>query len=138
MFRKWFSKSDSEGKRPWRPMALGAQADGSLGLIKAVQAGDLKTVTELVEAGVNLRQQDERGATALHHAVCGHYEIAEFLLSRGVNTEVTDCDRLTPLHVAFLRQDRSMMELLVKHGADFDKPLPDGRTLATVAREWHE
>ena len=97
-------------------------------LVKAVQSGDLDRVWQLVEAGADLEQRDERGSTAIHYAACGQYRIAECLLARGADIEATDCDGLTPLHVAFLRGDRTMLELLMKHGANINKPLPDGRT----------
>ena len=97
-------------------------------LVKAVQSGDLDRVRQLVEAGADLEQKDERGSTAIHYAACDQYHIAEYLLSKGADIEATDCDGLTPVNVAFLRGDRTMLELLVKHGANINKPLPDGRT----------
>jgi hypothetical protein len=53
-------------------------------LFSAVKAGDLGTVTRLINAGfnVNTRSESDGGATALFLAVrCGHLPIVRFLLS---------------------------------------------------------
>ena len=96
-------------------------------LFTAVQKKDLDAVIRLVKSGTDINQRDETGSTALHHAVCGQYRIAEFLLANGADTEIADGYGLTPLHVAFLRGDEVTYALLINHGADAGRRLPDGR-----------
>ncbi len=138
MFHKWFPEPGRDSPAAKPPAGQDRQASSRTALVQAAQKGDLTAVMELVRTGMDLKQRDERGGTALHYATCGHYPAAEFLLTSGADTEATDDDGLTPLHVAFLRHDRNMMELLVKHGADIHKPLPDGRTIAEVVRDWQK
>jgi len=126
IFRRWFSRHVSKSSE--QPAPRVQQLKPLPELVKALQSGDLDRVRQLVETGADLEQRDERGSTAIHYAACGQYHIAEYLLAKGADIEATDCDGLTPLHVAFLRGDRTMLELLVKHGANINKPLPDGRT----------
>ena len=126
IFGRWFPRHVSKSAE--QPGPRDHQVSRLPELVKAVQSGDLDRVRQLVDSGADLDQKDERGSTAIHYAACGQYLIAEFLLSRGADIEATDCDGLTPLHVAFLRGNSTMVKLLVKYGANINKPLPNGRT----------
>jgi len=58
------------------------------------------------------------GITPLHVAVVkSHHQIAIRLIAAGANVNAKDNDNETPLHVATMISNKSMVELLKKHGA---------------------
>lgn len=63
-----------------------------------------------------MNTQDFAGNTALHLAES--FDIAEILLSNGINPNIPNCDGLCALHLAVKRQDFSFIRSLLSHGAD--------------------
>ena len=61
-------------------------------LLAAIRANDFGTMRELVSDDLGLlRETDDEGATALHHAaLAGHVDIVRFLLECDANAEVRD------------------------------------------------
>lgn len=71
-------------------------------------------------ADVNHRSSDY-GDTLLHIAVrFGNHAMADWLITRGMDVNVRDCERRTPLHDATLADSAGMVELLLEHHADAD------------------
>lgn len=89
---------------------------------RAVEAGDLVRVTELLDANAELvaaPDDDQYSYLPLHTAAAGgHIEIARLLLARGAAVDGYDSDRSTPLHVAAVRRQPEMVSLLLTAGAD--------------------
>jgi glycerophosphodiester phosphodiesterase len=88
----------------------------------------------LVDAGVDINWQDETGETALHIAArFGHEECARILLE-GINDQKADFELTensfawTPLHVAAVDGNLSVVRLLIASGADINKPDASGWT----------
>ena len=53
-------------------------------LLAAAEAGDLASVTRLVEAGANVNARSEEGFTVLVHAISGyHREVIQYLVQKG-------------------------------------------------------
>ena len=53
-------------------------------LLAAAEAGDIKSVTRLVEAGANVNARSEDGFTVLVHAISGyHREVIQYLVGKG-------------------------------------------------------
>ena len=53
-------------------------------LLAAAEAGDLASVTRLVEAGANVNARSEDGFTVLVHAISGyHREVIQYLVQKG-------------------------------------------------------
>ena len=53
-------------------------------LLAAAEAGDLSSVTRLVEAGANVNARSEDGFTVLVHAISGdHREVIQYLVEKG-------------------------------------------------------
>ena len=77
--------------------------------------------------GADVNAKDEvHGDTALHHAAFrGHKEIAELLISKGVNVKATNELAQTPLHYA---SGREIVELLIAKGADVNAKNNSGGT----------
>lgn len=81
----------------------------------------------LVDAGVDINWQDDTGETALHVAArFGHEECAEILLA-GTNDQKADFELVektyswTPLHVACVDGHLSIVELLLRAGAEINR-----------------
>jgi ankyrin repeat protein len=93
-------------------------------LISAASRGDTRVVTDLLDAGADVDWRDERGMTALMHAVKGgHRETASALLDRGADAKARG-KYLGYEAVVFAVKagDADMLELLIKsaefHPAD--------------------
>lgn len=77
----------------------------------------------------------EYGQSTLMHAVVNDkYEIAEFLVRNGVDTNIQDYGGATALHIAARKGSVVMTELLLKNGAnpkltDFAKYKPVSRAI---------
>jgi len=88
-------------------------------LFKAVKAGDLAQVKQLMKQEINLNIRDNRLFSALHWAVYKkHAKVIAFLVKKGANANVTDNTGATPLHWAAFRGHNKIIKLLVKKGAN--------------------
>ena len=68
----------------------------------AIQDGQVMRVQELISASPHLINcQDSSGFSILHCAIANkQQEIADFLIERGADVDITDSTRQTPLHYA--------------------------------------
>ena len=88
----------------------------------ASRHGDLRTVTQLLEAGIDLRFADEidgQFRILLQAAKGGHLPILKKLVEAGFNINATDCEGDTPL-IDAVRNGMSVagLECLVEGGAE--------------------
>jgi len=93
----------------------------------AAVAGEIDELRRLLEKDPSLvHSVDKWGFTALH-GVAGEdkLETASFLLHQGANPNAKNDEGITPLHLAAYP---SMVELLVRRGAEVDIRSNDGRT----------
>ncbi|KAK7108331.1 poly [ADP-ribose] polymerase tankyrase-2-like [Littorina saxatilis] len=83
---------------------------------------DVDMIKELVKAGLDVNIYDDRGCTALWHAVdLQDYEMAKAMTSSPkCDVNVADVTLLRPLHVACLHGNVKLASLLVRHGAMID------------------
>ena len=106
-------------------------------LFSAVHSGNIDGIILAVESGININAQDDRGATPLHIAAFrGEVEIAEYLLSEGADTTITNIDGLTALQTAeYVRH--AMMVIVLSQASGIDSVmLPDAEsTIWDAARE---
>ena len=106
-------------------------------LFSAVHSGNIDGIILAVESGININAQDDRGATPLHIAAFrGEVEIAEYLLSEGADTTITNIDGLTALQTAeYVRH--AMMVIVLSQACGIDSVmLPDAEsTIWDAARE---
>ena len=84
----------------------------------AAKAGDLATVTALLNANPNLvSSKDSDGDTPLHIAAYkGYKDIAKLLLGKGADVNAKNEDGDTPLHMAADKGNKDVAELLRQHG----------------------
>ncbi len=83
-------------------------------LMRATHSGYQQTVaTLLAHSQVNVNEQDENGATALHHAATnGDIEIVELLLKYGAETSIKDRFELSARDRAQVSKHFSIVKLL--------------------------
>ena len=87
--------------------------------IRASRNRDLKTVTNLLERGVDINVQDDFGLTGLMWA-CHHGDInmVEFLIQQGANVNLKERYGDTSLILACRKGNLDIVKLLIKEGAD--------------------
>lgn len=85
----------------------------SLQLIEAVKASNYTAVTELIESGVDVNQQDEQGWTPLNFAVGkGDLAMVQLLIERGADVFKTGRDQRTPYKIALAAGRAEVAKLL--------------------------
>jgi len=100
-----------EGKEPLFPPCA---------IINASYRGDLKSVQEILAAGVDKDVRDAMGATALHEAMLQpNITVVKLLLDNGFdpNARATK-NGYTPLHFAVAANNIAAARLLLQYGAD--------------------
>ena len=91
-------------------------------LITAAGAGDLTTVQNLLERGVDTNEIDEYGCSALWYAAySGHLGIVQLLLEHGADIDKASYDGQTPLYIASCTGHLPIVQLLAEQGADMEK-----------------
>jgi ankyrin repeat protein len=113
-------------------------------ILKAAKFGEISTVQDLLNQGVNVNSSHEiEGNTVLHEAVTfGHPEIVALLLKQGANPNQRDKTNRTPLHmVAFTSNDERQYEiaqLLLQNNADPTVRDDDDETPIEKVLFWNE
>ena len=104
-------------------------------LHRAAKAGDIEVLNALLAAGAEVDGHDDRGWTALMHAVNeGQDPLVELLLASKANPDVRAPDGATALFIAASRGRTEIVALLRQAGADPWLVGPNSRTAANVAR----
>nr|XP_022287198.1 ankyrin repeat and protein kinase domain-containing protein 1-like [Crassostrea virginica]XP_022287199.1 ankyrin repeat and protein kinase domain-containing protein 1-like [Crassostrea virginica] len=100
-------------------------------IFPAVVHGDIKTIKILVRGGYDVSNYDDRGCTAIWHAVdLDNYEMVKILLSgrsSDLAVNAPDNAQLRPLHIAAMHGNNRIASLLIRGGAEVD---------ATQIRGW--
>ena len=104
-------------------------------LHRSAKAGDIEVLNALLAAGADVEGRDDRGWTALMHAVNeGRGPVTELLLARPADPDVRAPDGTTALFIAVSRGSPEIVALLRNAGADPWLEGPSGRTAAGAAR----
>ncbi|KAI1780680.1 hypothetical protein F4818DRAFT_396473 [Hypoxylon cercidicola] len=90
------------------------------GLYYAATYGLTDVVEQLIRSGVNLNRPGNRfGGTALHGAVWrDHVPAAKLLLEAGAGVNMVDDNLMTPLHLAAITNNSTLVKLLLRFSAD--------------------
>ena len=97
---------------------------------------NLEAAAILVEHGAKIDTRDTvNNDTALMYGVGdGKAKVAEYLLIKGANPNLTDKQGFTPLHIAASRNDIDLVRSLLAHGASIDaRTSGHGRTALLIA-----
>ena len=108
---------------------MGASVEGQLH--RAIDTGKAMCVSRLLECGADIEELDRQGRTPIGHATIALQEvICEILLENGACTDSLNPQILKGcIHKAIKQgSTRSMVELLVKLGADIEELDQQGRT----------
>lgn len=113
--------------------------DGTMeksGFSWACKTGDMKGVTEAVNAGEDVNQVDGtvNGRTPLHYAAdFGQVEVISFLIAKGAKVDAADRFGITPLLAAVYEGHAEAVAALISAGADKSITGPDGKTALEAA-----
>ena len=120
---------------PAQPTATGTTLASADALHRAAKAGDIARLGALLSAWGKVNARDDRGWSALMHAVDqDNGPMVELLLAADADPDIRASDGTTALFIAVSRGRAELIALLKKAGADAWIEGPDGRTAAAVAR----
>ena len=107
--------------------------------LKAVSAGDFKTIQMYMDGGMDADATDECGVTALMMAVRNkHVGVVELLLAGGANLEATEKTRSTSaLTMAATKGHVKIAKMLLNHGANPDGNGSSWTPLNMAAKKGH-
>lgn len=100
----------------------------------AASAGKVGTLTQLLDAGVEVNARHESEPLLLAAAQNGMTDAMQLLLKRGADANVADDEGMTPLMGAAMIDRPTPVRLLLKHGADISRKDNAGRDAASYAR----
>jgi len=103
-------------------------------IYNAAVFGDYELVDRLLSSNPALvNARDKYGFTPLHGVVGEHhFEMAEYLISKGADVTAKNDSGITPLHLAAYPE---MVAILVEHGADLEAKEDGGGTPLHIASE---
>jgi ankyrin repeat protein len=104
--------------------------NGDTALHRAAARGHLRAVTLLLDRGASVNAVDDEGTTPLTAATYrGHKKVVKVLLERGAAVDAQEMRyRLNSLTHAVGRNDKELVKLLLRYGADPLLKAADGRT----------
>lgn len=126
------------GARPDEKMLILGMFETSA-TVNTIGFGDLATTRALLDAGADPNETDKDGFTLLYYAVIGnHTDVARLLIERGAKVNTVDPRGMTPLLYAASADfgDSSMVDLLLKMGADPAARTKEGLTAQDLARKY--
>ena len=90
----------------------------------------LEEVTACLDAGVDLNERDDAGATPLHRAAQNieNQDVIKALIEAGADKEAGDNDKRTPLHWAVVYNNSVAIKALIEASADLDVQDKDKQT----------
>lgn len=116
-------------------LSAGAISTSDVRLVEAAKSGDRGEVEVLLRAHVPVDNPEGDGSTALHWAAYNdNLELAAMLLRAHADVQATTrLEQITPLLMACQNGSAPMVQLLLAHGADANKPNQLGTTPLMMA-----
>ena len=105
-------------------------------IINASYRGDIRTIQEILDTGVDKDIRDAIGATALHQAMMQpNTMVVKILLDYGFDPNAATKNGYTPLHFAVAANNIAAAKLLLQYGADKRIKCLEGFTPLDKARQ---
>ena len=99
-------------------------------LLAASTAGDVASVTSLLQQGANVLSEDDNGNTGLHESARhGHDDIVKIFLNKGLEVNSRGLGQWTPLMLAVYRGHLSTTRILLDKGTDMELRNSVGETV---------
>lgn len=81
--------------------------------------GDIETIQDLLDSGLDVNSRGEGGMTPLHSAVTrADKALVALLLEHGADVNIRDDSSQTPLYLAASKLDTTIAKILLENGAD--------------------
>lgn len=110
-------------------------------LLGSVISGDLVKANQLLKKTTELNIRDNKGLTALQHALNkGYLEIAKLIIEKGAYLNVHDGHNKTPLLVSIDKEYHEITKALIEKGADlnrYDSKFKTALHLAIEKNDYH-
>jgi pyruvate kinase len=85
----------------------------------AVISGDLDKLLELIDAGIDVDAQDEKGLSVVHYAILNdRLDVLEVLIDTDANINLQDDAGVSPLHLASAYRSVEGVSMLLNANAD--------------------
>ena len=137
---KYLAVSGREGQHYLEALALMNKAQTAVSCKgwdteEYFKTAPLEEVIGCLDTGVDLKAQDDAGATPLHRAAQNteDLDVVKALFNAGADLKARDNDKRTPLHWAVLNKNSSVLAYLLKVGADPKARDKDDQTLLHYA-----
>ena len=116
----------------------GAKVDVDISFFRcldnAIEAGDVRLLSRLVEIGASVNECNKDGSSALHIALSSeHPKLAEWIIKHGGNVSLANKFGQTPLHIAAMNNFTSIATKLLEVGASVEVRDTDGNSPLSVA-----
>ncbi len=116
------------------PIVPSIARDSGQALLDAARDGEISKIEELIDKGVNINTQDQKGWTPLMFAVTSaHTKLADLLLTKGADANIGDKKGWTPLMKATEQCNREMIHMLLEKGAILDAKNINGASAYSLA-----
>ena len=112
------------------------EKDASYRLYKAAENGNIETVKQLIENGVNVNAENKSGSFALNAAAFkNNHEMIQLLINNGADINSRNRGLDTPLICAtkYSNGDKNTVKMLLDAGSDLDAVDEDGKTALDYA-----
>ncbi len=106
----------------------------------AIATGNLGRLNQLKVKGIDVDLMDNKGCTGLIHAAGkGHRAVASYLIQNNANIEHRSHNGSTPMSSAIISNSRTLVGLLITHGAEVNALGPGNYPyLSLAATQWSE
>ncbi|GAA0420637.1 hypothetical protein GCM10009133_31330 [Cocleimonas flava] len=120
---------------PRAPAATQAPAPTSNELFDAASRGDVRTIGQLINRGVNVNSGNAERETALHMAAAkGHYSAVIYLINHGANINARTVNNWLPIHHATRFRHAQIANYLKQRGSSPYAKTSDGLSAIDMAK----
>lgn len=133
-------KNPTHASQPSTPVEARVADEVTQQWFSAVAAGNLGRINKLLVDGVSIDITDNKGCTGLIHAAGkGHRAVASFMIQNHADIEHRSNNGSSPMSSAIISNSRSLVGLLLSHGAQANGIGPGGYPyLSLAASQWNE